>query len=382
MSNRFFKSAECGSVVWRRIAVWAAVTAMCCAAQAATAQDLAGTWQGTLQAGKGQRIVVKISKDGAGWTGLVYNLDADMAYEGRVTTQMSLQGTDLRFAITPIDATYTGKLGDDGASVAGTWMQGGQQRTLNLARATGDAVWEIPRAGAAMAQDVDPDWDVATVRPSDPNGRDTGFNLRGRQILFERQTVEAMLVLGFGLHKKQIVGAPDWITTDRWDVRGIPDVPGQPNLAQYRSLIRKAVVERFGMKMHMEQRELPVYTITVARGGDKMVKSTGDANGQVQENDRDSGGQRLVQMTNASMGDFVLAMKFFADRPVVDQTGLTGRYDIRLKWTFDETQAPTDGSAAPSLFTAIQEQLGLKLGAVKAMADVLVVDKVERPGAN
>jgi len=348
----------------------------------ARAQDIAGTWQGTMLAGKGQRIVVKIAKNGGGWTGVVYNLDADMAYEGRVTTQMSLHGAELRFAIAPIEASYEGKLSQDCGSVAGTWTQSGQQRTLNLARATGDVVWEIPKANAAMATDADPDWDVTTVRPSDPNGKNAGFNQRGRQILFERQTVEAMLVLGFGLHKKQIVGEPDWIATDRWDVRGIPDVPGQPSLAQYRSLIRKAVLERFGLKMHMEQRELPVYTITVARGGDKMAKSTGDPNGLVQENDRDNGGQRLVQMTNASMADFVLAMKFFADRPVVDQTGLIGRYDIRLKWTFDEAQAPTDGTAAPSLFTAIQEQMGLKLEPVKAMTDVMVVDAVQRPGAN
>jgi uncharacterized protein (TIGR03435 family) len=67
---------------------------------------------------------------------------------------------------------------------------------------------------------------------------------------------------------------------------------------------------------------------------------------------------------------------------VVDQTGLSGRYDFQLAWTFDETRAPTDGSAAPSLFTAVQEQLGLKLEPVKAAADVLVIDKVERPGAN
>jgi uncharacterized protein (TIGR03435 family) len=70
------------------------------------------------------------------------------------------------------------------------------------------------------------------------------------------------------------------------------------------------------------------------------------------------------------------------DRPVMDQTGLAGKYDFQLKWTYDETVAATDGSAPPGLFTAVQEQLGLKLEATKAPADVLVVDKIERPGAN
>jgi uncharacterized protein (TIGR03435 family) len=100
------------------------------------------------------------------------------------------------------------------------------------------------------------------------------------------------------------------------------------------------------------------------------------------ENDNDKGGQRTMRMKNAAMGDFALVMKYAADRPVVDQTGLTGRYDFQLEWTFDDSKAPTDGTAAPGLFTAVQEQIGLKLEPTKASADVLVVDGVERPAAN
>ena len=75
-------------------------------------------------------------------------------------------------------------------------------------------------------------------------------------------------------------------------------------------------------------------------------------------------------------------MRYSADRPVVDQTELAGRYDFQLKWTFDEAKAPTDGTAQPGLCTAVQEQLGLKLEAVKAPADMLVIDRVDRPGTN
>jgi uncharacterized protein (TIGR03435 family) len=89
-----------------------------------------------------------------------------------------------------------------------------------------------------------------------------------------------------------------------------------------------------------------------------------------------------MQAANISMPDFALMMKFFLDRPVADQTGLTGRYDFRFQWTFDESRVAADGSAPPGMFTAIQEQLGLKLEPVKAQTDVLVVDKVERPSAN
>jgi uncharacterized protein (TIGR03435 family) len=75
-------------------------------------------------------------------------------------------------------------------------------------------------------------------------------------------------------------------------------------------------------------------------------------------------------------------MQFFVDRPIVDQTGLAGRYDFNLRWSFDEPEASSNPNTAPGLFTAVQEQLGLRLEAVRAPADVVVIDKVERPSAN
>jgi uncharacterized protein (DUF2147 family) len=103
MKRNAFRSEDClGGLGWRvaRFAALAALIALGLAGGSVMAQgahDLAGTWQGTLSAGKEQRIVVKIAKDGTGWSGVVYNLDSDMAYEGRATTQMSLQGADVRF---------------------------------------------------------------------------------------------------------------------------------------------------------------------------------------------------------------------------------------------------------------------------------------------
>jgi uncharacterized protein (TIGR03435 family) len=351
-------------------------------ANAQGARDLAGTWQGTLPLGKGQRLVVKIAKEGSGWSGVVYNLDSHTPSQARSTTQMSLVGTEVRFAIAPVDANYVGKLSDDGATVVGTWTQGGQAHPLNLARAEGDAQWEVPKATSAMAKDADPDWDVVTVKPTDPTVTNASIQMLGREFVLTNRTVETLLLVGYSAHKKSIVNAPDWTRTEHWDVRGVPDVPGQPSLRQMQTLTRKVLVERFGLVTHMEKREMEVYALTLAKGGEKMTPSAGDPNGLPDENDRENGGQRTMQAANISMSDFALMMKFFMDRPVVDQTGLTGRYDFRLQWTFDETRAPVDGSAPAGIFTAIQEQLGLKLEPVKAVTDVLVVDKVERPGAN
>jgi uncharacterized protein (TIGR03435 family) len=337
------------------------------------------------QAGNPQRIVLKISKDAAaGWQGVAYSLDANRAYEGRATTQMSLQGAELRFAIASIDSSYLGRLSGDGATIAGTWTQSGTAYPLNLTRATGDAAWEIPRADAPMAKDADPGWDVVSVKARDPNepSNSQSTGMKGRQYTMVNRTVRAMLLFSYGLYKTQIVGGPSWIETERWDVQGVPDVPGHPNMKQAQTLTRKLLEERFGLKVHKETKEMAVYAISVAKGGEKMARSVGDPNGGPDENETSNNSQVTMRMTNMSLGEFAPDLAFFLDRPAVDQTGLTGRYDFQLQWTADESRAPTDGSAPPGLFTAIQQQIGLKLEPTKAPVDVLIVDHVERPSAN
>jgi uncharacterized protein (TIGR03435 family) len=349
------------------------------------AQDITGTWQGALQEGKEQRILLKITRGNASaWQGVVYSLDSSMAYEGRATTQMSLQGTELHFAIAPIDSTYQGKLGADGATLAGTWTQSGTAHPLTLARVSADAAWEIPRPDAIMAKDGDPDWDVVSVKahdPSDPSNNQS-LTIKGRQFVMVNRTVQGMLLFAYGLHKKELVGAPGWIETERWDAQGLPNIPGHPSLQQMQSLMRKLLEQRFGLKVHRETKELDVYAITVAKGGEKISPSAGDPNGTPSENENSNGGVVTMRMTNMTMAELAPDLAFFLDRPAVDQTGLTGRYDLQLKWTADESKAPADGTAPPGMFTAIQEQIGLKLEPAKAPVKVLVVDSVGRPSAN
>ena len=231
-----------------------------------------------------------------------------------------------------------------------------------------------------MAPGADPDWEVVTVRPSDPNARNDSFDVRGRHVVIENQPVEMMLMMAYGMQKNQIVGAPEWVRTEHFDVDGVPDVEGKPNLLQFQSMVRKLLAERFGLKVHHEQREMPVFALMVANGGTKIAKSTGDPNGLPRE-DGEGGNVRTCQFANTSMADLALYLLLDVDRPIVDQTGLHGRFDFQLKWSRDESST-ADPNAPPGLFTAIQEQLGLKMEAVKAQADVLVVDHVEWPGAN
>ncbi len=146
-------------------------------------------------------------------------------------------------------------------------------------------------------------------------------------------------------------------------------------------MVQKLLADRFALKFHREERELAVYAITLAKGGPKLTKNTTNTDGQMDENGSGSGTAMSLKFTNTSMAEFGMVMQFMVDRPMVDRTGLAGRYDFVLRYTYDETRA-TDPNAPPGLFTAIQEQLGLKLEAVKAPAEVLVVDKVDRPSGN
>jgi len=344
-----------------------------------------------MQVGRAMRIVVKVSKadsaaNNGGWKGVLCNIDSGSA---SVVPSITLAGADVKFTIASIEGAYAGKLAEDGKSMAGTWTQGSGTYALNLARVTGDAAWEIPEPDKPMALDADPTYDVVTVKPSDPNDGNRGFQTRGRHIRAANETVNDMISFGWGIHVKQIVGGPAWLGTDHYFVDGVPDAPGEPNLTQFRSMIRKVLADRFGLKVHTEKQELSVYALTVAKGGPKLTKSLGNPNGPPNDNFSTSA---YMKETNTTMGEYAKAMQYVLDRPVVDQTGLEGRWDFMLKWTPDESQftaigarippPPDNPNAPPGLFTAIQEQIGLKLDAVKAQADVIVIDKVERPSAN
>lgn len=233
-----------------------------------------------------------------------------------------------------------------------------------------------------MAKDADPGWEVATVRQSDPDGKEQSFSVRGRHVLIKRQTVETMLMVGYGLQKTQIANAPEWVKSEPFDVDGVPDAEGQPSVRQFQSMVRKLLVERFGLKMHREPREMAAYALILAKDGPKLAVTKSDENALPNQEVHGGNGDRLLKFTNVSMDDFVLMMLYEVDKPLLNRTGLKGRYDFEMRFTKDELPAATNGGTAPGLFTAIQEELGLKLEAVKGAVDVLVVDAVQRPSAN
>lgn len=233
---------------------------------------------------------------------------------------------------------------------------------------------------ARMAADAHPSFAVATIKLHDPNVGIQQFNTSGDRVNIRNQTVASMLSFAYAIHSHQIVDAPDWIFHERYDVEGKTDTEGEPSLHQFQEMVQKLLGDRFQIKFHHDKRELSVYAIQLAKSGAKL-KLTADRKADPDWKADGRGTEMTQTYRNASMSDFVLGMQSFLDRPLVDQTGLTSRYDFTLRYTYDEARA-TDPNAPPGLFTAIQEQLGLKLQPAKAPADVLVIDAVQKPSEN
>jgi uncharacterized protein (TIGR03435 family) len=233
----------------------------------------------------------------------------------------------------------------------------------------------------SMAADADPTFEVATIKPSQPNDPTDGFHTRGRHLFIENQTVNKLVAFAYGMNGKQISGGPAWLESERFDIDGVPNIDGTPSLKQEQGMVRKLLTDRFAVTLHKEKKELAVYAITVAKSGPKLTKSVGELIGMPSQDASQHGTELEMSFKNMSMADFAFCMQFFLDRPIVDQSGIAGKYDFTLKWSFDDS-ATGDANAAPGLFTAVQQQLGLKLEAVKAPADVIVIDHVERPSAN
>ena len=235
------------------------------------------------------------------------------------------------------------------------------------------------QAVSAMATAAEPGFLVATIRPAAPDANGWSFESEGSRIQCRNATLLDMLMLAYQVHSKQIVNAPDWVSHARFDVSGVPDEPGVPSLPQVRSMYRKLLAERFGLVLHPETRSIPVFSITTAAGGAKL--KVADPQGSPNTGSRSTASQRVLLFRNMSMADLALNLNFYEDRPVINDTALAGKYDFTLSWSPD-VAANSDNDSAPPLVTALKDQLGLALTAVKEPAPVLVVDHVEQPSPN
>ena len=236
-------------------------------------------------------------------------------------------------------------------------------------------------------------FEVAAIKPAtDALGR--YIRMQGVNRFYAKGfTLKALVAAAFSLSPQAISGGPPWSDSDRYDILASTPDPIQPNPEEQMQMLRKLLADRFLLRFHREPKDLPVYALTVARGGPKLRQSAA-APGALPElintiYPEEKGGVRvLLPARNATTAQFgAMMQRAVLDRPVVDQTGLTGVYDFDLEWAPDENQfngqfPRSAESNKPGLFSAIQEQLGLRLLATRGPVSALVIDRVERPSEN
>lgn len=372
------------------------------AVRAAAATNLAGDWQVAFGGpADGTRVVFRVSKAPAGWRAVVYWVDQSH-YAASVPT-VTFQGDAVSFMATANDlnGSFTGTMSADHATIAGKWTQGSGGKSgfasqpLTMTRADQGTAWAIPPAlgsdAKIIAANLDPTFEVTTVKPHDPKVMGGGWRWIGARRFEATMPVGALLADIYGLQREQIIGAPEWAFKDVYDYAGVPDLPGWPTLAQRYSMERKMLQERFKLKAHTETREMSAVLLTAAKGGSKMAPSVMvDPGVTFNMRPMPGGGGLVFTAQNSSMGDFKRALQGMLDQPVVDRTGLAGQFDFDLKFMPDDSvfggrahlPPPESGETAPDIYRAVQEQLGLKLSRFKGPVEVLVIDRLERPSSN
>ena len=358
------------------------------------AQTLEGTWQGTRtppNRNDGIRLAFKIDKNGSTYQGTFYNLANGREFNlGAIT----LQGNAVKIAIPGNGMNYEGKIETDGNSMIGTLIQGTNPLPLPLKLATATTAWELPTPPTApkpLPEGTKPEFEVTSIKPTGQQGG-LGLNVTATELRSPNISLAGLITFTFELHLTQVSGLPGWAETVGYEIVAKLPQGGDPSDVQIRTMLKNLMQSRFGLSFHTEKRELSVYTISIGKNGPagiKLVKNT--ANGQR------VGAQGLGRtlFSGITMADFAAQLQLrVLDRPVIDRTGLADRYDFTLNWRPDEFQFPrasaaqraaavaAGADALPDLFTAVQEQLGLKLDATKAPVDVLVIDKVSKPSEN
>jgi uncharacterized protein (TIGR03435 family) len=219
-------------------------------------------------------------------------------------------------------------------------------------------------------------FEVASIRPNISGESGSSSQTQNGRFIGRNQNLRDLIEHAYDVMEWQITG-PAWILSERFDVTAKP--PAGVSGDQFEAMMQNLLAGRFKLQLHREQQERAVYALVVAKGGLKATAAPGEAGAKTNWS-RDH-----IEAQHMSMAHFAERLSRVADRPVVDATGVAGAFDFELKWTPDSSRAkPAENSGAqladlpPSVFTAIEEQLGLKLEPRKAPVEILIVDHAEK----
>jgi uncharacterized protein (TIGR03435 family) len=319
-----------------------------------TGADVTGGWTGTA----GGPLYIILKQDGTRLSGSA----GPMAAEQMATFENGkIEGDHITFRVGPFQMD----LRLEGDRLVGQTVEAeGPGRKVVLKRAS-----SLKRPAGAPA----PAFEVATVKPAPPpgpNGINSSMNVSPGRLTCTNVTLKKLIVRGYSLKDYQVTG-PDWINTELYSI--LASMPADTTGDDLLEMVQGLLTERFQMVTHREMKEMPVYELVVGKAGSKL-KAVEYGRGSTSLSPGKLVGQGIP------VRNLVEQLSRLLNRPVLDKTGLTGAFDFSLEFAPEGKGADAAGDlpVSPSLFTAVQEQLGLKLESRKAPVEILVVDKAER----
>jgi uncharacterized protein (TIGR03435 family) len=266
----------------------------------------------------------------------------------------------------------------------------------------------VALAQSQTNQPARPAFDVASIKPAPPGGPEIGYRFEpGGRTVVSHFSLGSLILVGWRILPFQIVGGPAWLYSERYDIEA--KAAGNPDSSQSRVMLQSLLADRFHLAIHSETRELPIYALVTAKAGARpaagLVRAKeGDCTprsqdfpqppleagnppycGVTQQFGRKENGIPLMQLTGrgATLSMLARNLASVVSREVADDTGIAGNYDMSMEYApYDDSLTPKPDTAGPSLFTALQEQLGLRLESRKGPVEVFVIDHAERPSEN
>jgi uncharacterized protein (TIGR03435 family) len=237
-----------------------------------------------------------------------------------------------------------------------------------------------------------PAFEVATIKPTSPDERARFMTMQSaHEFVARNYTLKFMVAAAYNLPPRAISGGPDWIDTNRYDILAATPGEQRPSVDEQMSMLRTLLADRFKLAIHTEKKDFSVYVLTVAKNGAMLKDSAALPDEPPKLVNIVYPGDRIVlPARNATMPQFVsMLQRAVFDRPVLDKTNLSARYDFDLEWTPDDTQFGgnlppilPENARKPDLFAALQQQVGLKLESSQAAIDAIVIDSVQGPSEN
>jgi uncharacterized protein (TIGR03435 family) len=247
-----------------------------------------------------------------------------------------------------------------------------------------------PRWIAFAQQQPRPAFEVASIKANKTAPNNSEIHFDPGRLTAENVPASFLIIWAYHVRMFQLSGGPGWINSEKFDIAA--KLEGGASSQQVLLMMQTLLEERFKLRLHRETKEHSVYTLVPAKSGIKLRASTADCEALAREDPpgqpsrRQCGawfrGSTQFTGTKISMTEFVEDLANLLERPVVDKTGFTENFDVTLQWTPDEQPPENSDAPSPAIFTALQEQLGLKLESGKSPVETLVIDHIEKPDAN